>query len=113
MQPANHMHFGDSERKSFLNNANDFLNRIFESVGIAFPGREGAELARKDADVGVVDVTVVNVTRVVPIFSFAHDIRHYSQRVEIARLIQRERIGVTDALLGFDFFCNGPKRVGN
>jgi len=52
------MHFSDPERDRFLDDANNFLNRIFESVRIAFPGRESAELTRKDADIGVVDVTV-------------------------------------------------------
>jgi hypothetical protein len=113
MQTSDHMDFGDPKRKSFFDSANDFLNRIFESVGIAFFGSKRAELARKDANVGVIDVTVVDVTRVIPIFSFAHDIRHHAQRIKFARFIQSERVDVADAFLGFDFLCNGPKRVGN
>ena len=87
MQPANHMHFSDPERKSFFNDANDLLNRIFKSVGIALPGSEGAELTRKNADIGVVDITVMNVAGIIAVLSFAHEIGHHPQRIEIAGLI--------------------------
>src|SRR5205823_8771510 len=111
MQPANHMHFSDPERKSFFNDANDLLNRIFKSVGIALPGSEGAELTRKNADNGVVDITVMNVAGIIAVLSFAHEIGDHPQRIKIAGLIQSHRISVTDAFLALDFFCNGPKHI--
>src|SRR5438045_7326058 len=63
------------------------LNRIFKSVGIALPGSEGAELTRKNADVGVVDITVMNVAGIIAVLSLAHEIGHHPQRIEIAGLM--------------------------
>ena len=107
------MDFGDPKGNSFFDNANDFLNRVLESVGIEFVSSKRAELSRKDANVGVIDVTIVDVAGVIAVLSFAHDISDHAQRIEFARFIQSQRIGVADAFLGFDFLCNGPKRVGN
>jgi hypothetical protein len=89
------------------------LDGKFKRVRIALPGGESAELARKNTDVGIVDVSVVNVTGVIPVLSFAHHIRHHPEGVQITRLIQSQRLGIADALLRFNFLCNGPKRVGD
>ena len=113
MKPTDHMDLGDTKRQGFADNANNFLNGIFKRMRIALPRGKRAELARKNANVGVVDVAVVNVTGVIPVLSFAHRIRHYPEGVQIARLIQNHRLGVADALLRFNFLCNRSKRVGN
>ena len=113
MKPTHHMDLGDTERQGFADNANNFLDGVFKRMRIAFPGGEGAELARKNADVGVVDVAVVDVTGVISVLSLAHHIRHHPEGVQIARLIQSHPLGIVDALLRFNFLCNGPKRVGD
>ena len=74
-------------RAGLLARANDFLDRIFKRMGIALLGGESAELTREDADVGVVDVTVVNVGGEIAVLSFAHHIRHHPQRIQIGRPI--------------------------
>jgi hypothetical protein len=113
MKPTYHMDLGDTKGQGFPDNADDFLNGILKGMGIAFLGGESAKLAGKYADVGVVDVAVMNVTGVIPVLSFAHDVRHHPEGVQVARLIQSKCFGIVDTLLRFNFLCNGPKRVGN
>ena len=52
--------------------SDDFVDRLFESVRVAFLGGEGAKLAGEDADVGVVDVAIEDVGGDVAVFPFPH-----------------------------------------
>ena len=83
MQPADHVHFRYAETKRFTDRADDLFNCVLEGVGIAFLGGEGAELAGEHANVGVIDVTIVDVSGVVPVLLLAHDIGDKPERVEI------------------------------
>jgi hypothetical protein len=46
MQPAHHMHLGNSEGKRISHHANNFVDRVFKSVCVALFGSESTELAR-------------------------------------------------------------------
>ena len=46
MQPAHHVHLGDSKRKRVIHGGDDFVNRIFEGMCIALFGSKGTELTR-------------------------------------------------------------------
>jgi len=94
MQPAHHVDFGDPKRQRLPNSTGDFVSRVFERVCITLFGRKSAELAGKDADVGVIDVTIVDVGRVVSVFSFARNVGDHSQRVEVVRTVKRDRISL-------------------
>ena len=61
MKSAYHVDFSDPERQRLSDNADNFIDRIFEGVRITLFRRKSAELAGKDADVGVINVTIVNV----------------------------------------------------
>jgi len=58
VKAADHVDFGNAEGKSFADDANNFINRVFKRMRVAFFGREGAELARENANVGIVDVAL-------------------------------------------------------
>src|SRR6476659_6936274 len=45
MQSADHVHLGDAEPKRIRHGMNDFVNCVFECVGVAFLGGKRAELA--------------------------------------------------------------------
>ena len=77
------MDFGNALRKSFADDANNFINRVFKRMRVTFLGCEGAELTGENANVGVVDVTVVNVGGVVAVLLFARRAGHDSERVKI------------------------------
>ena len=93
MQAPDHVHFGYSKGERFSDCPDDLLTRIFKGMGVAFLRRESAELAGEYTDVGIIDVTVVDIAGVVSIFSLPHDIGDHPERVEILRAIQSESIG--------------------
>ena len=78
----------------FAHRVDNFVNRVFEGVSVPFFGRECTELAREDANVGVIDVAVVNVGREVAVLSLANGAGHDAKRVEIIRTIQFKRVRV-------------------
>jgi hypothetical protein len=94
MQSADHVDLGDPKGQRLLDSADNFVDRIFEGVRITLFRRKSAELAGKDADVGVIDVTIVNVGRVVAVFSLAQNVGDHSKRVEVVRTVERYRIGL-------------------
>ena len=94
MQAANHVYFGYSKGERFRDCTDNLVDSIFKGMGVPFLGGEGAELAGEHTDVGIVDVTVVDVAGVVSIFSLPHDVGNDPERVEIVRTIQIEGIGL-------------------
>ena len=94
VEPTHHVHFRYSNAKCFSDRGNNFVNRVFEGVSVTFLRGESAELAREDANVGVIDVTIVNIGGVVAVLLLAHDIRHDSKRVEIIRAVESESISL-------------------
>lgn len=62
------MYFGYPKGQRLPDSADNFIDRVFEGVRITLFSRKSAELAGKDTDVGVIDVTIVNVGRVVAVF---------------------------------------------
>ena len=62
---------------------------MLESVRVALFRRKSAELAGENADVGIVDVTIVNVSGEVAVFALAHCARHDAESVEIIRFVER------------------------
>src|SRR6266571_7916385 len=98
MQAADHVYLGYSKGECFRNGSDDFVTRIFKGMDVSLLGGEGTELAGEYTDVGIVDVTVVDIGRVVAVLSLPHGARHHSQCVEIRRTIEKERVFVGNAL---------------
>ena len=111
MQPADHVHFGDAEPSASSTPRDDFIDRLLESVGVALFRGESAELAGENADVGVVDVTIVDVGGVVAVLSLAHRARHDAERIEIIRSIERQSVLLGNPLPAFDFLRDRPKFI--
>src|SRR6266516_6890467 len=113
MQPADHVDFGYPKGHRLPDSTDNFIDRVFEGVRITLSSRKSAELAGKDADVGVIDVTIVNVGRVVAIFSLAQNVGDHSERVEVVRAVERDRIGLGDSLGRLNFFGDRPEFFWN
>ena len=58
MKTADHVNFGDPVGQCVCDGLDDLRDRKLEGVRLAFLRSESAELARKEADVGIVDVIV-------------------------------------------------------
>ena len=84
VQTANHVHLRDSKGERIAYDSDNFVNRVFESVRIAFLGGKSAELARENANVRVIDVSIVNVGGVVAVLSFTNNAGNHPEPVEIA-----------------------------
>ena len=83
MQTAHHVNFRDSMTQGVLDHCHYFLDRLFERVGIALLGGESTELTGKNADVRIIDVTVMNIRRVITVFLLSNRRGHNAQRVQI------------------------------
>jgi hypothetical protein len=94
MQSADHVDFGYPKGQRFPDSIDNFIDRVFEGMRITLFRRKSAELAGKDADVGVIDVTIVNVGRVITVFSLAQNVGDHSERVEVVRAVECNRIGL-------------------
>jgi hypothetical protein len=82
-------------------------------MGIAFFGSECAKLTRENADIGIVDVTVNDVSGVVTIFSLPHRACHDPKRVEIIGTVQFQSLHFGNALPSLDFLSDRPKFLWN
>ena len=69
-------------------------------------GGESTELAGQDADVGIINVTIVNVGCIVAVLPLAHHVGNHSKSVKIVRTIETERIRLRDPLLRLNLFSN-------
>ena len=87
MQSSHHVHLCNSELNSISHCLDNFVDRIFKRVSIAFFSSKRAKLAGQDANVRVIDVAVVDIACVVAVLSFAHDVRNHSEGVKIVRAI--------------------------
>ena len=79
MKASNHMNLGNPELERLTCRLDDFGDGHFERMWIAFPGAEGAELARKNADVGVIDVPIQDISGAIPVFSFTNDVGDHAE----------------------------------
>ena len=108
VQSAYHVHLRNSEWKRISYDLGNFVNRIFKRVRVALFGGKRAELAGQDTNVRVVDVTVVDISRVIAVLSFAHHVGNHSKSVKIVRTIQSKRVWLRNPLRRLNLFCNRP-----
>ena len=94
VQPADHMHFSDSKAERIAYHVDDFLNGVLKGVGVAFFSGESAELAGEDANIRIIDVTIVDVRRVIAVLSLALDIGDHSKRIQVARTVQLKSVSL-------------------
>jgi hypothetical protein len=105
------MQFGDAELESLTSLLNDLLNSVLEPVGIALFTRESAELAAENAIIGVVDVTIQDVTGPVTIFPLAHQVGDCAEGVQVFALEQFNGFPLGNAFPGSDLIVKVPQRA--
>src|SRR5581483_3044694 len=81
MESPDHMNFCDSERQGIRDRPNNFVGGMLKSMGVTLLRGKGAKLTREHADVRVIDVAIVNVSRKIAVFSFPHHVGHHAERV--------------------------------
>src|SRR5437762_5399641 len=94
MQAADHVDFRNSQGKRFRDSPDNLVTRIFKSMGVALLGGESAELAGEHTNIGIIDVTIVNVGRVIAVLSLARNVGNHSKRVKMVRPIQSESVSL-------------------
>src|SRR3954453_20456080 len=100
MKSTDHVDFGDPLPKRFANDPNDFFDREFESMRVPLARGKGAKLAREHANIRVVDVAVVNESRVIAVLLLSHSTRQDSEGVQVVRPVEIERFRLGNALSG-------------
>src|SRR3954465_1123269 len=113
VEPADHVYLGNSEREGIANRADNLLDRELEGMRVSLSGGKGAELTRKDADVRIIDVTIVNVGCDVAVLLLADSAGHDAEGIQVLRPKHLESFGLGNALPGLDLFGNRSKIVGN
>ena len=89
MESTNHVDFGHALAKRLVNYGHDLIGRLFKCVRVAFFCRESTELTGENTDVGIIDVTVVDVGRGLSILLLTDRRCHNPERVQIVRTIKR------------------------
>ena len=97
MKAADHMNFGYPELKRLTGGLNDLGDGEFEGVRVAFPGTKGAELARKNANIGIVDVPIQDIGGAIPVFSLPNDIGDQTECINVRRAIEPRRFVLVDS----------------
>src|ERR1700722_14119136 len=97
MKPSNHMNFGYPELKRLTGGLNNLWDGEFKGVRVAFPGTKGAELARKNANIGIVDVTVQDIGGAIPVFPLPNDVGDQTKCIDVRRAIKPRRFLLVDS----------------
>ena len=113
MKAADHVHFGNAEPKRILHRGDDFIERLLEGMRVAFARGESAELAGKNADVRVIDVTIENVGGVITVLALAHRRRHVAERIQVLRGVKLERVRIADSLACLHLVGDSTQLVRN
>ena len=80
---------------------------------VAFARAKGAELAREDAVVRVVDVLVVNVGGHVPVLALAQDVRDAAQSINIRGTVEARRFVLVNSLTRHDLIADRAQFLRN
>jgi hypothetical protein len=94
MQAADHVDFGNSQGKRFRDGPDNLVTRVLKGMGVALLGGESTELAGEHTNIGIIDVPIVDVGRVIAVLSLAHNVGNHSKPVKIVRTIQSERVSL-------------------
>ena len=85
----------------------------FERVRVAFPGTKGAELAGKNADVGVIDVTIQNISGAIPVFSLPNDVGDQTECINVCGAIEPRRFVLVDSFSCHDLVTDRAQFLRN
>ena len=113
MKAADHMNFGNPEVKRLTCCLDNLGNGQFEGVRVAFPGTKGAELARKNANVRIVDVTVQDIGGPIPVFPLPNDVGDQTKCINVRRAIKPRRFVLVDSFARQDLVTNRAQFLRN
>ena len=85
----------------------------FEGMRVAFPGTKGAELARENADVRIVDVPIQDIGGAIPVFSLPDDIGDEPERIDVGGAIETRRFVLVDSFSCHDLIADRAQFLRN
>jgi len=83
VQTSHHVNLRDPNLERISHGGHNFISGQLKRMRFAFLGPKGAELTRKQTDIRVVDVAVVNVGRDIAINALTKDVGDGPKTVEI------------------------------
>lgn len=113
MKTPNHMDFGYPELKRLACGLDDLRDGQFEGVRISFPGTEGAELARKNANVGIIDVAVQDIGGAISVFPLPNEVGHETECVNVRGTIEARRFVLVNSFTGHDLIADRAQFLRN
>jgi len=107
------MNLGYPELKRLTSGLNDLWDGEFEGVRVAFPGTKGTELARKNANIGVVNVTVQDIGGTIPVFPLPNDVGDQTKCINVRRAIKPCRFVLVDSFACQDLVTDRAQFLRN
>ena len=113
MKTPDHMDFGYPELKRLTGGLDDLRDGEFEGVRVAFPGTKGAELARKNANVGIIDVPIQDIGGAIPVFSLPNDVGDQTECINVRGAIEARRFVLVDSFTRHDLIADRAQFLRN
>ena len=102
MKPPNHMNFGYPKLKRLTGGLDNLGDGEFEGMRVAFSGTKGTELARKNANIGIVDVTIQDIGGAIPVYSLPDNVGDETECINVRRAIEPHRFVPMAVVRGVD-----------
>ena len=113
MKAAHHMHFGDPKFKRLTGRFDDVGDGQFERMRVALSGAKRAELARKKANIGIIDIPIQNVGGAIPIFSLPNNVGDEPECIDVGGAIESRSVVLVDPLSGDDLVADRAQFLRN
>jgi hypothetical protein len=113
MKAADHMNFGDPKLERLTCCLDDLGDGQFESMRVAFPGAKGAELARENADVRIIDVPIQDIGGSIPVFPLPNDVGDETKRIDVCGAIEARCFVLIDPFSCHDLIADRAQFLRN
>src|SRR6516225_3730712 len=113
METANHVHLCNSMGQRAASRLYNLRDRHLERMRITLSRSESAKLARQNADIRIIDVTIENIGSAIPVFSFADDIGNQTECVNVSGSVELHCFLVVNPFSCDNLFVNRAKRRRN
>ena len=80
---------------------------------VTFPSAEGAKLTGENADVGVINVPIENISGAVPVFSFTNDVSYRAERVDVGGPVKAACFAVVNSFSCEDLIVDRAEFLRN
>src|SRR3954468_6380797 len=113
MQPPDHVDLRNPKPQSVCHSSYDLLSGMLKCVRVPLFCGKSAKLAGENADIGIVNVTIMDVGSEIAVFPFAHHAGQNAQGIEIGASIKSERVRFRDSLARLYLLRDRPEFCGN